>query len=123
MLSVAEKRKKMYEKSCNLAHFGVIFEEFFISPLLVGSPFSIWKTSPKVNFYTFHRLICSSQMRTEMCKKRKSACKFEKVLHLLELVKAHFAYQSIFKWVDHLRTGSAGLRPASPEKSADPAKL
>ena len=50
-----------------------------------------------------------------MCKKRKSACKFDRVLHLLELVKGHFASPSIFKWVDHLRTGSAGLRPATPE--------
>ena len=50
MLSVAKKKKKMYEKWWDLAHFGSFLKNFFISPLLVGSTFSIWKTSSKVNF-------------------------------------------------------------------------
>ena len=45
----------------------------------------------------------------EMCKRWKFACKFDRVLHLLELVNQPFASTSFFKSLDHLRTGSAGI--------------
>ena len=52
-------------------------------------------------------------METQKFKKLKVASKFNRVIHLLELVKRIFASTSFLRSLNHLRTGSAGLRRRS----------
>ena len=47
-------------------------------------------------------------MKTQKLKKRKIASKFDRLFHLLELVKGPFASTSFLRSLHHLRTGYAG---------------
>ena len=100
------KNVKYLKKRQNI----VIFEEIFISSSQIRDPFSILKRCSKVIFQQIHVITFPSYIKTQKPKKRKVASKFDRVLHLLEMVKKHFASPSFFRSLNHLRTGSAGLR-------------
>ena len=97
----------------------VIFEEIFISSSWLSHTFSILKRCSKVIFQQIHVITFPSYIKTQKPKKRKVASKFDRVFHLLELVKGKVASASFFRSLNHLRTGSAGLRRLRRKKKLD----
>ena len=62
----------------------------------------------KVIFEQIQAIISPSQMKTQKLKKRKVPSKFDRVFHLLELVKGTVASTPFLNSLHHLRTGYAG---------------